>query len=72
VADEIDVANDRILADIERRIAAARQTPVERGPETCMNEDCGDDMPEERRAIGAKICVDCAKRAEYIRRLYSR
>jgi RNA polymerase-binding transcription factor DksA len=72
MADEIDIANDRILADIERRIQAARKTAVERGPEFCSNEDCGDEMPEERRAIGAKICIECAKRAEYMKRLYSR
>lgn len=70
MADEIDIANDRILADIERRVAAARKQPVELGNEFC--EECEDEMPSERRAIGAKLCIECQKRAEHIRKLYSR
>lgn len=70
MADEIDIANDRILADIERRIAAARQKQGEPGLKNC--EECEDDMPPERQAIGAKLCIECAKRAEYLKRLYSR
>jgi RNA polymerase-binding transcription factor DksA len=70
MADEIDTANDRILADIERRIAAARLKPVERGSAECV--ECEDTMPEERRAIGATLCFECAQRHERIKKLYAR
>lgn len=70
MADEIDIANDRILADIEKRIAAARKQPVEPGLANC--EECEDDMPPERQAIGARLCIECARRAEHLKKLYSR
>lgn len=70
MADDIDIANERILADQERRIAAARQKPVERGSAEC--KECEDTMPEERRAIGATLCFECAQRHEKIKKLYAR
>lgn len=70
MADEIDIANDRILADMQRRIDAARKKTAELGSEFC--EECEDDMPPARRAIGAKLCIECAKRAEYAARLFAR
>lgn len=70
MADEIDIANDRILADIERRVAAARKQPTLPGAEIC--DECEDDIPTERQAIGARLCIECQKRAEYMKRLYSR
>ena len=70
MADEIDIANDRILADLQHRIDAARKKTSELGAEFCV--DCEDTMPSERRAIGAKLCIECAKRAEYAARLFAR
>lgn len=70
MADEIDAANDRILAEQEARIAKARLKPIELGAEFCV--ECEDTMPAERRAIGAKLCIECAKRAEYAARLFAR
>lgn len=70
MADEIDIANDRILADMERRIAAARQKKNELGSALC--EECEEPMPMARRQIGATLCIECAKRREYRQRLYAR
>lgn len=70
MSDEADIANDRILAEQEARIAKARLKPVEPGAEFCV--ECEDEMPEARRAIGAQLCIECQKRAEYVKRLYSR
>lgn len=66
MADEVDLANDRILADLEARIAAAR-APKERGPEEC--EDCEAPMPELRRGMGLRVCVECAEISERRRRV---
>lgn len=61
MADDVDIANDLILANLEARIAAARK-PVQEGPEEC--EECGEPMPALRRRLGLKMCVDCAGIAE--------
>lgn len=68
--DDIDIANDRILADIEARISAARLKKNELGSALC--EECEEPMPMARRQIGAKLCIDCARRAEYAARLFAR
>lgn len=68
MADEIDAANDRILAEQEARIARARLNPIVMGAELCI--ECEDEMPIERRKIGANLCIECAKRAEYAARLF--
>lgn len=70
MSDEIDLANDRILAEQEARIARARLQPKAPGAEVC--DECEDDIPPERQAIGARLCIECAKRAEYTKRLFSR
>lgn len=68
--DDIDIANDRILADMEARIAAARSKRQELGSALC--EECEEPMPMARRQIGAKLCIECAQRAEYTARLFAR
>ncbi len=34
------------------------------GPEFCSNEECGDLMPENRRAMGACLCTECKSTVE--------
>lgn len=36
----------------------------EYGPEFCANDDCEDLMPELRRKMGARFCVECQAGAE--------
>lgn len=70
MSDEIDLANDRILADMEARIAAARLKKNELGSALC--EECEEPMPMARRQIGATLCIECARRKEYAARLFAR
>lgn len=61
MADAVDIANDRMLDEMDRRLAnhaLARQCPV---AEEC--EDCGDPIPFEHVQALAKLpclrCVEC-------------
>lgn len=36
----------------------------EYGPEFCANDECGDLMPNLRRAMGKTLCTDCQSTAE--------
>jgi hypothetical protein len=42
------------------------------GPEFCSNDDCGLDMPAERRQWGCKLCTSCQtadeQKARHVRR----
>jgi hypothetical protein len=38
------------------------------GPEFCIDEMCGDEMPAERRALGRHLCTACQQRAENTKR----
>lgn len=69
MADEIDIANDLVMRDMELRIAAARSDPTMGSPEC---EDCGEPVPEVRRKLGKSTCIECAQRAEYRARLFAR
>lgn len=59
MADEIDIANDRAAADLERSIRAARaNVPHEIGPARC--DECDEPLPHARRQLGYSKCVPCA------------
>lgn len=65
-----DRAQDQEVADWERnnrprdrRIFAPGEEGY--GPECCA--ECGDEMPEVRRAYGYALCVSCAADLERIR-----
>lgn len=53
--DEMDSVQDRVLADTEAAIAAARPM-VTVGRARC---DCGDAISLERQWLGAVRCLDC-------------
>lgn len=70
MADE-DRAQDIELREWEannrsRNVTKVRYSPGEvgYGPEFCKVEVCGEEMPEQRRAWGFCICIDCQQRAE--------
>lgn len=70
MADDIDIANDRAAADLERSIAAARANmPLETGPERC--EECDERIPLIRRQMGYSKCVPCAAMAERNNQLFA-
>lgn len=72
MADDIDIAQERIEADIARRIASRT---VYTGISAKECEECGEDIPEDRRAAvkGVKVCAPCGAlvelRAKGVRRL---
>lgn len=60
MADEADIANDVIMADLERRIKAARGIPKKQSLSECKT--CGGDIPEKRQQAiqGVYLCVECS------------
>jgi phage/conjugal plasmid C-4 type zinc finger TraR family protein len=72
MADDIDIAQERIEADIAHRIASRT---IYTGISAKECEECGEDIPEERRAAvkGVKVCAPCGAlvelRAKGVRRL---
>jgi phage/conjugal plasmid C-4 type zinc finger TraR family protein len=57
--DDADFAQERIEAELERAISAARR--VHNGPAATHCVDCGEDIPEERRQAiaGVRTCAYC-------------
>lgn len=70
MADEADIANDAAMADLERRLAAHRAALSRPAPELCA--ECEDPIPSERRALGLRLCIDCARLLERRARLFSK
>jgi hypothetical protein len=65
MADEIDIAQDRIDADIAFRIASRTvYTGI-----SAFECECGEEIPEGRRNAvkGVKLCVACAEREALVR-----
>lgn len=70
MADEADIANDAIMADIERRIALQR-TAANRPPASHCDE-CDEPLPPARVALHLRLCIDCAQLRERTARLFWR
>jgi len=66
MADEIDIAQDRIDADIAFRIASRT---VYTGISAFECEECSEEIPEGRRNAvkGVKLCVGCAERVAMVK-----
>lgn len=67
--DEVDIANDLAMKDLEYRLAS-RARPAKMGPEVC--EECEEPMIQLRRDLGLKMCVDCARERERLVKLFAR
>lgn len=68
MADEADIANDAILADMERRIAAQRAA-ANRPPVTEC-EECEEPITPARQQLRLRVCLDCALLRERASRLF--
>lgn len=69
MSDEVDQANDQaqfLLDQKLREMMSAKQY----GPAEC--DDCGEPVPEPRRKLGLRICVDCAWEREVLARTIGR
>lgn len=68
MVDEVDIANDAIMLDMERRItmqrAAANQPPVT----DC--QECEEPITPARQALRLQMCLDCARRRERASRMF--
>jgi len=65
MADEIDIAQERIEADMAHRIAT-RTVYTGISATEC---DCGEEIPEGRRVAipGVQLCVGCAERVALVK-----
>ena len=68
MADEADIANDAILADMERRIAAQRAAATR--PPVTECDDCDEPINPARQALRLRLCVDCAQWRERTGRMF--
>lgn len=68
--DEADIANDAIMAEIDRRIAEQRAAANRPPVEDC--QDCDEPIPPARRALRLQLCIDCARRRESVGRMFSK
>lgn len=70
MADEADIANDAIMAAMERKLAAMRAEQNKPAPELCA--ECDEPIPSARRQLGLRLCIDCARLLERRGRLFSK
>lgn len=69
MADVIDLASERIDAEMKARL---RVLPTFNMPSLVECSECGDDMPQKRRAIGnIKRCIDCQDNHEKLVRFWN-
>jgi RNA polymerase-binding transcription factor DksA len=63
MADEADIANDYNDLMVSRALGKMRQdVGVKAGPKVC--DECEEAIPEPRRKLGFKLCVQCAEETE--------
>lgn len=70
MADDVDIANDRAMRDLELRIAEVRARKPVQAPEHCT--ECEEPNLPARRALGLSLCVECARLRERRARLFAR
>lgn len=68
--DDADITEERMSADLQRRIDAARaNVPHEDGPALCTV--CDERIPIPRRRLGYQTCVPCAAQIERERQVFA-
>lgn len=68
--DEADIANDAILADMERRIAEQRAAANKPALTHCA--ECDEPIPPARQKLRLQLCLDCALLRERASRVFRR
>jgi len=71
MADDIDMANALVDAEVSRALSRLRQDGGAQtvGSSTC--QECGDDIPKARKMMGFKLCVPCAQESERRKQLFA-
>lgn len=70
MADEADIANDFINAQLSRALDQLRQNNSTVKKENKICEECGEKIPVARRKLGFGLCIECAEQAERRGSLY--
>lgn len=68
MADEADIANDAIMADLDRRIAQQRAQANKPAVTHC--EQCEEPITPARQALRLQLCLDCAQLRERASRVF--
>lgn len=68
MADEADIANDAILADLEGRIALQRAAA--NCPPVSDCQECEEPITPARQALRLQLCLDCALRRERVAKMF--
>ena len=68
MADEVDIANDAILADLERKIALQRAEANKPVMTHCA--ECEEPITPARQKLRLQMCLDCAHRMERAARVF--
>ena len=66
--DEADIANEAILADLERKIAAQRAAANKPPLELCA--ECDEPITPARQKLRLQLCLDCALLRERTNRVF--
>jgi RNA polymerase-binding transcription factor DksA len=71
MADEGDIANYLVEAELSRALDKLRQESgkVVAGSKTCI--ECGDAIPPARKKLGFKLCISCAEEGERKKQLFA-
>lgn len=68
--DEADIANDAILADLERRLEAHRA--AQNRPPVAECDECEEPIEPGRVALRLRLCLECARLRERRAKLFAR
>lgn len=70
MADEADIANSYIDDEVRRALDKMRQnTQPLSGSKECV--ECGEKVPEARRKMGFRLCIECAEESERRKSLFA-
>lgn len=67
--DDVDIATDLAMKDLEFRLASRRRPP-KLGPAEC--EECDEPMIQLRRDLGLSLCIECARERERQGKMFQR
>jgi RNA polymerase-binding transcription factor DksA len=71
MADAADCADNFIDIEVSRALGKIRKDlQFKVGPKDC--QECGEDIPDARRQLGFKFCVECAEETERRKALFAR
>ena len=62
--DAMDQVQQHVQDLADDALGAHARRPRREGRDTCENADCGELIASERRALGARLCMDCQREDE--------